>query len=394
MLERYVYKNQKKMRCGYTTGTCACAAAKAAAYMLLSGREVKEIKVITPMGVSLTLPVIDIDIKEDKVICAIKKDSGDDPDVTTGAYIYASVRILHSDTSALCKKKQDLVIINIDGGDGVGRVTKPGLDQPVGNAAINHVPREMIEKEVREVCELLDFKGTLDITISVPKGKELAERTFNPRLGIVGGISILGTSGIVEPMSSQALIDTIRVELRQRYSFGYDYVAVAPGNYGLDFMKESYGYDLDRSVKCSNFIGETIDMAADMGFKRMLLTGHIGKLIKVAGGIMNTHSREADCRIELLTAFAFKCGVAPEYIKSIMDSLTTEEALAALKESGRLYEVMDYAMERICFYLDKRAKGRLEIDCIMYSNEFGELAKSRKAEKWFTLLAQEQAQQI
>ena len=184
------------------------------------------------------------------------------------------------------------------------------------------------------------------------------------------------------------------VELRQRYSFGYDYVAVAPGNYGLDFMKESYGYDLDRSVKCSNFIGETIDMAADMGFKRMLLTGHIGKLIKVAGGIMNTHSREADCRIELLTAFAFKCGVAPEYIKRIMDSLTTEEALAALKESGRLYEVMDYAMERICFYLDKRAKGRLEIDCIMYSNEFGELAKSRKAEKWFTLLAQEQAQQI
>ena len=170
MLERYVYKNQKKMRCGYTTGTCACAAAKAAAYMLLSGREVKEIKVITPMGVSLTLPVIDIDIKEDKVICAIKKDSGDDPDVTTGAYIYASVRILHSDTSALCKKKQDLVIINIDGGDGVGRVTKPGLDQPVGNAAINHVPREMIEKEVREVCELLDFKGILDITILVPKG--------------------------------------------------------------------------------------------------------------------------------------------------------------------------------------------------------------------------------
>ena len=252
----------------------------------------------------------------------------------------------------------------------------------------------MIEKEVGEVCELLDFKGTLDITISVPKGKELAERTFNPRLGIVGGISILGTSGIVEPMSSQALIDTIRVELRQRYSFGYDYVAVAPGNYGLDFMKESYGYDLDRSVKCSNFIGETIDMAADMGFKRMLLTGHIGKLIKVAGGIMNTHSREADCRIELLTAFSFRCGVAPIYIKRIMDSLTTEEALAALKGSGRLYEVMDYAMERICFYLDKRAKGRLEIDCIMYSNEFGELAKSRKAEKWFTLLAQEQAQQI
>lgn len=382
------------MRYGFTTGSCAAAASKAAAYMLLTGKAKNKITIQTPKGIAYTADITDIKRSENEVSCAVIKDGGDDPDVTTGAYIYASVRILHSDTSALCKKRQDLVIINIDGGDGVGRVTKPGLDQTVGNAAINHVPREMIEKEVREVCELLDFKGTLDITISVPKGKELAERTFNPRLGIVGGISILGTSGIVEPMSSQALIDTIRVELRQRYSFGYDYVAVAPGNYGLDFMKESYGYDLDRSVKCSNFIGETIDIAADMGFKRMLLTGHIGKLIKVAGGIMNTHSREADCRIELLTAFAFKCGVAPEYIKSIMDSLTTEEALAALKESGRLYEVMDYAMERICFYLDKRAKGRLEIDSIMYSNEFGELAKSRKAEKWFTLLAQEQAQQI
>ena len=399
------------MRYGFTTGSCAAAAAKAAAYMLITGKIKNEIEIETPKGIRYHAEITDIRRSETAVSCAVIKDGGDDPDITTGAHIVAAVsRIdggiqqkepsVHRQKSTMDGSMQQkgqsahLQRIVIDGGYGVGRVTKPGLDQPVGNAAINHVPREMIEKEVREVCELLDFKGTLDITISVPKGKELAEKTFNPRLGIVGGISILGTSGIVEPMSSQALIDTIRVELRQRYSFGYDYVAVAPGNYGLDFMKESYGYDLDRSVKCSNFIGETIDMAADMGFKRMLLTGHIGKLIKVAGGIMNTHSREADCRIELLTAFAFKCGVAPEYIKRIMDSLTTEEALAALKESGRLYEVMDYAMERICFYLDKRAKGRLEIDCIMYSNEFGELAKSRKAEKWFTLLAQEQAQQI
>ena len=214
------------MRYGFTTGSCAAAASKAAAYMLLTGKAKNKITIQTPKGIAYTADITDIKRSENEVSCAVIKDGGDDPDVTTGSYIYASVRILHSDTCALCKKKQDLVIINIDGGDGVGRVTKPGLDQPVGNAAINHVPREMIEKEVREVCELLDFKGTLDITISVPKGKELAERTFNPRLGIVGGISILGTSGIVEPMSSQALIDTIRVELRQRYSFGYDYVAV------------------------------------------------------------------------------------------------------------------------------------------------------------------------
>ena len=375
------------MRYGFTTGSCAAAAAKAAAYMLLTGKIKNCITIETPKGIPYTAEVTDIVRGESQVSCAVVKDGGDDPDVTSGSKICATVT---ADNRGDGEKE----LLQIDGGKGVGRVTRPGLDQPVGNAAINHVPREMITREVQEVCRICDFHGTLHILISVPDGEALAERTFNPRLGIVGGISILGTTGIVEPMSSQALKETIRVELRQQRAEGQTIAAVSPGNYGLDFMKESYGYDLDRSVKCSNFIGETIDMAADMGFTRMLLTGHIGKLIKVAGGIMNTHSREADCRIELLTAFAFKCGVAPEYIKRIMDSLTTEEALAALKESGRLYEVMDYAMERICFYLDKRAKGRLEIDCIMYSNEFGELAKSRKAEKWFTLLAQEQAQQI
>ena len=158
--------------------------------------------------------------------------------------------------------RRNRAVIHIDGGKGVGRVTKPGLDQPVGNAAINHVPREMIEKEVQEVCALADFCGVLHITISVPDGERLAEQTFNPRLGIVGGISILGTSGIVEPMSSQALLDTIKVELNQKKAEGYGIAAVSPGNYGLDYMKKTYDYDLDRSVKCSNFIGDTIDMAS------------------------------------------------------------------------------------------------------------------------------------
>ena len=425
----------KNMKYGFTTGSCAAAAAKAAAYMLLSGKKKTEITIETPKGIPFNAQILDIERSENQVSCAVQKDGGDDPDITTGALIYAAVSFANRknldehtselnvpDKAAPAITMSDEILVDkimsqedvpaqdvsekhklgdendqphiiIDGGTGVGRVTKPGLDQPVGNAAINHVPREMITAEVSQVCRLLDYKGTLMVKISVPEGEEIAKQTFNPRLGIVGGISILGTSGIVEPMSNQALLDTIRVELNQRKALGYDYVVVSPGNYGLDFMKNTYNYDLDKSVKCSNFIGKTIDMAVELGFKKLLLAGHIGKLIKVAGGIMNTHSREADCRIELLTAFAFRCGVAPFYIKRIMDSLTTEEALAALKESGRLYEVMDYAMERICFYLDKRAKGRIEIDCIMYSNEFGELAKSRKAEKWFTLLAQEQAQQ-
>lgn len=369
------------MRYGFTTGSCAAAAAKAAAYMLLSGRQKNTITIETPKGIPYTADVLEITRGEKAVQCAVRKDGGDDPDITSGALIYAEVSLTdHTRMQATDTR------IHIDGGIGVGRVTKPGLDQPVGNAAINHVPREMIAKEVLEVCDLMDYKGNLQVIISVPEGEAIAKQTFNPRLGIVGGISILGTSGIVEPMSNQALLDTIRVELNQRRAEGFDYIAVAPGNYGLDFMKKAYGYDLDKSVKCSNFIGVTIDMAVECGFTRMLLTGHIGKLIKVAGGIMNTHSKEADCRMELLSAFAIHEGAGADVASKILDCVATEEAVRLLREAGKQQEVMDYAMERIMFYLNKRAGGRMQIDCIMYDNTFGELAKSKEADRWFTLL--------
>lgn len=369
------------MRYGFTTGSCAAAAAKAAAYMLLSGRQKNTITIETPKGIPYTADVLEITRGEKAVQCAVRKDGGDDPDITSGALIYAEVSLTdHTRMQATDTR------IHIDGGIGVGRVTKPGLDQPVGNVAINHVPREMIAKEVLEVCDLMDYKGNLQVIISVPEGKAIAKQTFNPRLGIVGGISILGTSGIVEPMSNQALLDTIRVELNQRRAEGFDYIAVAPGNYGLDFMKKAYGYDLDKSVKCSNFIGVTIDMAVECGFTRMLLTGHIGKLIKVAGGIMNTHSKEADCRMELLSAFAIHEGAGADVAAKILDCVATEDAVRLLREAGKQQEVMDYAMERIMFYLNKRAGGRMQIDCIMYDNTFGELAKSKEADRWFTLL--------
>lgn len=400
------------MRYGFTTGSCAAAAAKAATYMLLTGRQKNTITIETPKGIPYTAEILDISRGEKKVCCAVRKDGGDDPDITSGALVYAQVEFMENcDVSNMTVKNRadgdvrgedektqrgiaETARVCIDGGIGVGRVTKPGLDQPVGNAAINHVPREMITKEVLEVCRLLDYRGSLSVEISVPEGEEIAKQTFNPRLGIVGGISILGTSGIVEPMSNQALLDTIKVELNQRRAEGMDHVAVAPGNYGLDFMKNTYGYDLDRSVKCSNFIGATIDMAAEMGFQKMLLTGHIGKLIKVAGGIMNTHSKEGDCRMELLTAFAIHEGVSAGVADQILGCVTTEEAVSLLREAGKQQEVMDYAMERIMFYLNKRAGGRMQIDCIMYDNAFGELAKSKEAEKWFTLLEQDREPSI
>ena len=383
------------MRYGFTTGSCAAAASKAAAYMLLTGNKKESISIMTPKGILFHARIFEITRTEQEVTCAVEKDGGDDPDITTGALIYSTVRfrissekIMEEEFPEKNKLREKNNRIFIEGGKGVGRVTKPGLDQPVGNAAINHVPREMITKEVQEVCTLTDFSGDLDIIISVPEGEQLAEQTFNPRLGILGGISILGTSGIVEPMSAQALLDTIRVELNQKKAQGYEIAAVSPGNYGLDYMKRTYQYDLDQSVKCSNFVGDTIDMAIEIGFPKMLFTGHIGKLVKVAGGMMNTHSREGDCRMEILTAAAVKNQVPYAVLEDILQCVTTEEALRKLDACGKKEAVMQDLLKKICFYMNKRAAGKMQIEVILYSNDFGELAKSDGAESFLNTLKQ------
>lgn len=362
--------SKKELRKGFTTGSCGAAAAKAALYMLLTGSVKDEIEIITPGGAVFRTEVKDIFREGNRVRCAVVKDGGDDPDVTTGLHVTAEVRAEERGDGAL--------EIQIEGGPGVGRVTLPGLDQLVGNAAINRVPRQMIEKELSEVAELLDFRGRIRVILSVPGGEEAAERTFNPRLGIEGGISILGTTGIVEPMSTRAILDTIRVELNQRKALGDRIAAVSPGNYGLNFMQETYGYDLNRSVKCSNYVGDTVDMVREMGFRGMLLTGHIGKLIKVSGGIMNTHSKEGDARMELLAAGVIRAGGSTDTLRGILNCRVTEEALGIIQgESPELLrKSMESVMDRILYYLRKRAGKELPVECILYSNEFGLLAAS------------------
>lgn len=362
--------SKKELRKGFTTGSCGAAAAKAALYMLLTGSVKDEIEIITPGGAVFRTEVKDIFREGNRVRCAVVKDGGDDPDVTTGLHVTAEVRAEERDDGPL--------EIRIEGGPGVGRVTLPGLDQPVGNAAINRVPRQMIEKELSEVAELLDFRGRIRVILSVPGGEAAAERTFNPRLGIEGGISILGTTGIVEPMSTRAILDTIRVELNQRKALGDRIVAVSPGNYGLNFMKETYGYNLNRSVKCSNYVGDTVDMVREMDFRGMLITGHIGKLIKVSGGIMNTHSKEGDARMELLAAGVIRAGGSMDTLRGILNCRVTEEALGIIQAESPalLRRSMESVMDRILYYLRKRAGEELPVECILYSNEFGLLAAS------------------
>ena len=367
-MEQFVYKNHKKLRYGYTTGSCAAAASKAAAAMLLSGKEISYVELHTPKGIDLRLEVLDISREDNAVSCAIQKDGGDDPDVTNGILIYAKVS----------REPADEAQIIIDGGIGVGRVTKPGLEQPVGAAAINKVPRQMIRENLEAVCEQYHYHGKLSVVISIPSSVELAAKTFNPRLGIVGGISVLGTSGIVEPMSEQALIDTIRVEMRQKLANGMEYLLVVPGNYGIDFLDQyGHGLQLEDAVKCSNFVGEALDAAVEFGAKGVLLVGHIGKFVKLAGGIMNTHSHNADARMELLTVHAALLGAPVELLQKMMECVTTDDALKYLKEADLMEPVMERIMEKMEFYVNQRAQHQLELGVITFSNVFGILGQTK-----------------
>ena len=366
-MEEYIIKDGKKLRLGYTTGSCAAAAAKAAAFMLLTGRRKDTIDLLTPKGIRLHLAVEEIKITSSEVSCAIRKDSGDDPDATRGTLVFA------------CVRKTDAPGVLIDGGAGIGRVTKRGLDQPVGAAAINSVPRRMIEENVREVCALCGYDGGVSVVISVPEGEALAKKTFNPRLGIVGGISILGTTGIVEPMSEQALVDTIRVELRQRRELGAEYVLLTPGNYGADFIRDSIGIDPRTAVLTSNFIGDALELSRELGFHGALLIGHIGKLVKLAGGMWNTHSKFGDCRMELLAAHAASLGLRPEKVSELLACVMCDDALRILKEEQLYDAVLACLAGRIEFHLQHKC-GEMEVGAMVFSKEYGRLCQTSCAQ--------------
>lgn len=376
MMEQYIEKDGKRLRLGYTTGSCAAAAAKAAAWMLLTGSRKEKITLDTPKGIRLNLDVKEISMGQSRVSCAIEKDSGDDPDVTRGTLIFATVAPSHTPG------------VTIDGGFGIGRVTKGGLDQPVGNAAINSVPRQMIRENVEEVMALTDYQGGLSVIISAPEGEMLAKKTFNPRLGIVGGISILGTTGIVEPMSEKALVDTIRVELNQRKANGAEYVLLTPGNYGADFIHNELELDLKLAVQVSNFIGDALDICKELGFKGALLIGHVGKLVKIAGGMMNTHSKYGDCRMEILAAHAGAAGVPAETVAQILECVACDEVLRILRDTPYYEKTLFRLTDRVTFHLQHRGD-EMVTGTLLFSKEYGILGKSGNADELLKKITEE-----
>ena len=368
--DHFLVKDGKKLQFGYTTGTCAAAAAKAATLLLLTGRLPDRVPIMTPKGIALHLKVLSPMRSDGAASCAVQKYSGDDPDVTNGILIFAEVR-----------RRSDLSI-RIDGGVGVGRVTRPGLRLPVGEAAINPVPRQMIHQAVQEALAECDRVTGLDVILSVPEGVEIAQKTFNPRLGIEGGISILGTSGIVEPMSEDAMVDSIALEIHQKRILGQERLVLTPGGYGKDFAKTVFGFEESELVKCSNYIGRSLGLAATEGYREVLLIGHVGKLVKLSGGIMNTHSREGDARAELMAACALRAGASAELARKILDCATTGEMLQLLKEGGLLEKAMEHMGERIDFSLRCRLKDRLLVGVIVFSEDYGILCTTGPAKEW------------
>ena len=372
-MEEYQFSQGKNLRCGYTTGSCATAAAKAAATMLLTGERVATVRIDTPKGVVLELEPLEVELAEQYVSCAIRKDSGDDPDDTNGVLVFAKV------------EKVAEPGVHIEGGVGVGRVTKPGLACAVGGPAINPTPRRMITAEVGSVMDQAGYSEGLLVTISIPEGVEIAKKTFNTRLGIIGGLSVLGTSGIVEPMSEKALIETMYVEMRAQKARGNKHLLVFFGNYGEDFTRDVMQLDLEGAVTCSNFVGELLDYAVFLGFETLLLIGHSGKLVKLAQGVMNTHSKYADCRTELFALEAMFHGASIEVGQEIYHCLTTDEVTKILKREQIFEPVMDKVTERIDFYMQHRVHGKIKTAAFMFSNVYGILGKTKAADELIQL---------
>ena len=368
----YVCQNGKRLRCGYTTGTCAAAATKASIRALLSKKIDEKETMDVPKGVTIDVPIKSVIVDGDVAISVVVKDGGDDIDATHGMDIVSQVRLIPSG-------------IIIDGGQGIGRVTKKGLDQPPGDAAINSTPRKMIHDVVAQAFDEFGYDGGAEVIISAPEGERVALKTFNPNLGIVGGISVLGTSGIVEPMSEKAIIATIVKDMDMRFAEGSKTLVVVPGNYGTKHAESIPEVDVDDTVKCSNYIGEMLDHAVNIGAD-VILIGNIGKLVKLAGGIMNTHSKNADSRMEILSAYTALAGGSIELVRDIMKCISTDDALETIQREGLVEKVSELLMERIDFHMRHRTGGAIRTSAIMFSTEFGLLGKTKDADEMLRCL--------
>ena len=382
----------RKPRSGFTTGTCAAACVRAAVLLCLTGKCPENIWIRTPSGQDAQFELKRTEKTEGMAACFVEKDAGDDPDVTNGTEVGALVYAGKApEQKYRFYESPEYPGLYLTGGMGVGTVTKAGLSCPIGYPAINPVPRAMIFAEAQRARNQAGQAGRpLWLVVSIPEGERLAVRTFNPNLGIVGGLSVLGTSGVVNPMSEDALLATIRLDIRVRVAQGQKLLAVAPGNYGERFLREEMGLSMDAFVKCSNYIGETFRMLEEEGISRVLLAGHVGKLVKVAGGVLNTHSRFGDRRMEILEQCARKAGFRKSVALRSMN--TTEEAVEFLLREGMLAPVMGQVAEQVRETLE--GISRVQTEILLFSSVHGLLAQTEGAMDYVRELRQERGIKI
>ncbi|MGP3592899.1 cobalt-precorrin-5B (C(1))-methyltransferase CbiD [Vagococcus sp. WN89Y] len=359
-----VWHHGKALRKGYTTGSCATAAAKVAALMVLRQHLIHQVSIVTPSGVTLRLNVENPHIEGMQGVAAIRKDGGDDVDATHGMLIFARVTL--TDDGA----------IMLHGGPGIGTVTRKGIGLAPGEAAINRTPRQTIEAAVREVIG--PTRGA-QVEIFAPEGEARAKKTYNGRLGIQGGISILGTTGIVTPMSEESWKRSLALELEQKRANGLERVILVPGNHGERFVREQLGCCGEQVVTMSNFVGYMIEEAVRLGFRQIVLVGHPGKLIKIAAGIFHTHSHIADARMETLVAHLALLGAPYALLLAVSECDTTEAAAEHIEAAG-FSHLFPHLAQRICLRIEEMLRFTHtppQCDAIMFSFDNKVLGSNR-----------------
>ena len=382
-IDEFNIKNGHTQRYGFTTGTTATAAAIGATYMYLNDtRDIVDVEL--PAGITLTIPLEFVKEEKNLFTCGVKKNAGDDPDVTDGILISTKLEFI---------KKENCLEFNFFAGEGVGVFTKDGLALPKGEAAINPVPRQMMIDNLSVILKEHGFSGIVNITVTVENGADIAKKTFNERLGIIGGISILGTSGLVLPMSKTALLETIEADIKFRLNNSKERrVYLAPGNIGAKFLEKNFNINSTTVAIISNFIGESIDYAISNDAREIVLCGDLGKLIKLSGGIMNTHSNDSDSRLELLVAAVIKLCIKEkkelpiQIISNIFEQKTTTGAVNIIKDNNfdncfnilanqMLYYAYNRAFKAEIFYHKNRYanieefKNNLAVRIIVFSDD-------------------------
>lgn len=354
--------DNKRLRPGITTGASAAAAAQAAVVMMFRHEEISHAKVINPRGQEIVVPVKSVTVNQDWVTATVVKDGGDDPDVTHGLDI----------TTTVSRSEGG---IEITGGPGVGVVTKPGLQVPVGEAAINPVPRQMIMEAVKDY---IPIGHGVKIEVSVPGGAEAARKTLNPKLGIEGGISILGTTGIVEPMSEDAFKRSLVPQIEMAKAYGYFSVCLTPGRLGEKWASAQLGIPAEATVQMSNFVGYMLNACVELKIKNVILIGHHSKLTKVAAGCFHTHNKVSDARLETLAALAGLLGATPGLIKEVLDANTSEEALKILRDNG-MNEVLNLVAARAAKRAMEHVFGELKVGVVLFDMGGNVLATDENA---------------